>query len=93
MCNVHKWLEGECDHEEDDHDKTLPWFDRRDEDYIELQKVVLNPELLASFQYYTRFRSIFVLQLPFLDIFYKSLNELNGRMHHTGNIIRMKFLV
>ena len=56
MCNVHKWLEGECDHEEDDHDETLPWFDRRDKDFIELQKVVLNPELLASFQFYTRFR-------------------------------------
>jgi hypothetical protein len=53
---VHKWLEGECDHEEDDHDEILPWFDRRDKDFIELQKVILNPELLASFQYYTRFR-------------------------------------
>jgi hypothetical protein len=24
VCNVHKWLEGECDHDEDDHDETLP---------------------------------------------------------------------
>ena len=34
----------------------LPWFDCRDKDYQELQKIILNPELLASFKYYTRFR-------------------------------------
>ena len=52
---MHKCIEGECDHEEGDHDESLPWLDHCDNDYIELQKVVLNPELLASFRYYTRF--------------------------------------
>jgi hypothetical protein len=56
ICNKHQWLEGQCDHEEDKHDESLPWFDRRDKDYQELQKITLNPELLASFKYYTRFR-------------------------------------
>jgi hypothetical protein len=55
VCIVHKCIEGECDHEEGDHDESLPWLDHCDNDYIELQKVVLNPELLASFRYYTRF--------------------------------------
>ena len=36
--------------------QTLPGFDHRDQDNSELLKIVLNPELLASFQYYTRFR-------------------------------------
>ena len=45
---MHKWSEGECDHEEDQHDQTLPWFDRRDQDYTELKKIVLNPELLLA---------------------------------------------
>jgi hypothetical protein len=61
ICNVHQWLGGQCDHDDDDddddsHDESLPSFDRQDKDFTELQKVVLNPELLASFKYYTRFR-------------------------------------
>ena len=36
--------------------QTLPGFDHRDQDNSELLEIVLNPELLASFQYYTRFR-------------------------------------
>ena len=49
---------GQCDHDDDDdtHDKSLPYFDRRDKDFEELQKVILNQELLASFKYYTHFR-------------------------------------
>ena len=41
---------GQCDHDDDDdtHDKSLPYFDRRDKDFEELQKVILNQELLAS---------------------------------------------
>ncbi|XP_028412490.1 uncharacterized protein LOC114535325 [Dendronephthya gigantea] len=54
--NEHEWLEGQCDHEDDEHDEHLAWFDRKDKDYQELQKIILNPELLASFKYYTRFR-------------------------------------
>ena len=45
VCNVHKWLGGQCDHDEGEHDEVE-----------ELQKVILNPELLACFKYYTRFR-------------------------------------
>ena len=56
ICNVHEWVGGKCDHDIGDHDESLPWFDQRDEDYIQLQKVILNPELLSSLQYYTRFR-------------------------------------
>ena len=57
--NVQQWLGGQCDHDDDDaaaHDQSLPFFDRRDKDFEELQKVILNQELLASFKYYTRFR-------------------------------------
>ena len=56
VCNNHDWLAGKCHHEEGDHDKNLPWFDRSDKDFVELQKVILNPELLDSFKYFTRFR-------------------------------------
>ena len=58
ICNVHQWLGGQCDHDDDDdnHDESLPWFDRLDKYFTELQKVVLSPELLASFKYYTHFR-------------------------------------
>ena len=58
ICNEHQWLGGQCDHGDDDdtQDKSLPYFDRRDKDFEELQKVILNQELLASFKYYTRFR-------------------------------------
>ena len=54
ICNEHEWIGGECDHAEGEHDESLPWFDRRDKDLVELQKVILNPELLGSFKYYTR---------------------------------------
>ena len=58
ICDEHQWLGGQCDHADDDdsHDKSLPFFDRRDNDFIKLQKVILNPQLLDSFKYYTRFR-------------------------------------
>ena len=42
VCNEHEWIGGKCDNEDSDHDETLPWFDRRDKDFIELQKVILN---------------------------------------------------
>lgn len=51
-------VNGKCDHEEGSHKVNLPWFDWRDEDFKELQKIVLNPELLDSFKYYVRFRQI-----------------------------------
>ena len=38
-----------------EYEESLPWFDRREKDFIELQKIILNPELLDSFKYYTRF--------------------------------------
>jgi hypothetical protein len=59
ICNVHQWLGGQCDHDDyddDNHDESLPSFDRPDKNFTELHKVVLNPELLASFKYYTCFR-------------------------------------
>ncbi|XP_028403340.1 uncharacterized protein LOC114526045 isoform X2 [Dendronephthya gigantea] len=56
VCNEHDWIGGSCDHEDGEHDTSLPWFDNRDADFIELQKVILNPDLLASFKYYTQFR-------------------------------------
>lgn len=57
VCNKHEWgLNEKCDHDEGSHDPDLPWFDRRDKDFAELQKVVLNAELLESFKYYVRFR-------------------------------------
>ena len=49
-------LEVKCDHDDDSHDESLPWFDRHHKDFIELQKIILNPELLASFKCYTCFR-------------------------------------
>ena len=55
VCNNHDWLSGKCHHEEGAHDENFAWFDRRDKDFVELQKVILNPELLDSFKYYTRF--------------------------------------
>jgi hypothetical protein len=56
VCNNHEWLGGKFQHLEGDHDEDLPWFDRRDKDFLELQQVILNQELLASFTYYTRLR-------------------------------------
>ena len=56
VSNTHAWLGGKCKHPEGVHDESLPWFDRRDKDFVELQKVILNRELLDSFKYYTRFR-------------------------------------
>ena len=56
VCNEHDWLGGPCDHEDGENDASLPWFDNRDADFIELQKVILHPDLLASFKYYTQFR-------------------------------------
>ena len=56
VCNIHDWLGEKCMHAEKDHDDNLPWFDRWDNDFAELQKVILNLELLGSFKYYARFR-------------------------------------
>lgn len=56
VCDSHEWLGGRCDHEDQIHDPNLTWFDRRDKDFAELQKVILNPELLDSFRFYVRFR-------------------------------------
>jgi len=54
---VHEWTGGCCDHEEmPDGNEHPPWFDRRDNDFIALQKVILEPTLLDSFKYYVRFR-------------------------------------
>ena len=46
-----------CGHEDlvpEEH--RLEWFDRRDKDFEALQKVVLEPQLLASFKFYVQFR-------------------------------------
>lgn len=56
VCNKHEWIGGKCDHEDGDHNEALPWFDRRDDDFAQLQQIILNPDLLASLKYYTRFR-------------------------------------
>lgn len=54
-CDEHDWVGGRCAHDElEDH--TLPWFDRRDKDFEALQKIILEPQLLASFKSYVRFR-------------------------------------
>lgn len=62
---MHQWVGGQCDHavDEDTHDKNLPFFDRRDKDFIELQKVILNPQLLDSFKYYTHSGKVKVLMV------------------------------
>lgn len=36
-CNSHEWLNGQCDHEEESHNPNLPWFDKRDNDFTQLQ--------------------------------------------------------
>ncbi|XP_067021804.1 uncharacterized protein [Acropora muricata] len=56
VCDSNEWLGGRCDHDDQIHDPNLTWFDRRDKDFAELQKVILNPELLDSFRFYVRFR-------------------------------------
>ena len=50
ICNEHGWLGGQCDDHDDNPDESLPWFDRHDKDFTELQKIILNPEVLASFK-------------------------------------------
>ncbi|CAH3027119.1 unnamed protein product, partial [Porites evermanni] len=57
VCNQHEWADGHCDHKpitEENHQ--LPWFDRRSKEFEALQKIILDPDLLESFKYYTRFR-------------------------------------
>jgi len=55
VCDDHEWVGGKCDHENlEEHD--LPWFDRRDKDFEALQKIILEPQVLASFQFYVRVR-------------------------------------
>ena len=56
ICNEHEWIGGKCDHDEGKHDESLEWFHRHDKDFTKLQKIILNPELLGSFKFYTRFR-------------------------------------
>ena len=85
ICNKHQWLEGHCDHADGEHDENLSWFDRWDKDYQELQKIILNPELLASFKYYTRFRyrKIVDNHLLYYD---KFIDKSNVIYRHTGGI-------
>ncbi|KAM7450088.1 hypothetical protein ABFA07_002191 [Porites harrisoni] len=55
VCDEHDWVGGSCEHDElQEH--SLPWFDRRDKDFEALQKIILEPQLLASFKSYVRFR-------------------------------------
>ena len=56
ICNSHGWAGGQCEQADLVHEQDLPWFDRRYEDFVHLQKVILNPQLLDSFKYYVRFR-------------------------------------
>ena len=57
VCSEHEWATGKCDHEAlDPNEEHPPWFDRRDQDFLALQKVVLEPTLLDSFKFYAKFR-------------------------------------
>ncbi|XP_068700031.1 uncharacterized protein [Montipora foliosa] len=57
VCNDHEWTGGQCDHGEMTEDGGHPpWFDRRDKDFVTLQKIILEPILLESFKYYVKFR-------------------------------------
>lgn len=57
VCNDHEWTGGQCDHKElVPDDQHPPWFDRRDQDFAALQKVILEPTLLDSLKYYVKFR-------------------------------------
>ena len=59
VCNDHEWTGGQCDHEEVTEDGGHPpWFDRRDKDFVTLQKIILEPILLESFKYYVKFRYV-----------------------------------
>lgn len=56
VCNDHEWTGGQCDHGEMTEDGGHPpWFDRRDKDFVTLQKIILEPILLESFKYYVKF--------------------------------------
>ena len=55
VCDKHEWVGGKYRHE-DLEEHSLPWFDRRDKDFEALRKIVLAPQLLASFKFYVRFR-------------------------------------
>lgn len=55
VCDEHDWVGGSCEHNElQEH--SLPWFDHMQKDFEALQKIILEPQLLASFKSYVRFR-------------------------------------
>ena len=57
VCGEHEWVGGKCDHDVIDNSKhELPFFNEKEKDYEALQKVILDPKLLASLEYYTEFR-------------------------------------
>ena len=59
VCNDDEWTGGQCDHGEMTEDGGHPpWFDRRDKDFVTLQKIILEPILLESFKYYVKFRYV-----------------------------------
>lgn len=62
VCGQHEWLGGKCSHGEiPDDERDLPWFDRREKDFEALQNIILEPSLLDSLKYYTRFRYMYIL--------------------------------
>ena len=56
MCNEHEWETGECDHDDLSGEHLTPYFNKKDEDFEVLQKVILNDKWLQTLQYYVRFR-------------------------------------
>ena len=60
VSNEHKWITGECEHEElegppAENDKVIPYF-KNEPPFQNLQKIVLNYKWLESVKYYTHFR-------------------------------------
>ena len=57
--NLYGGYNFQCDHGEMTEDGGHPpWFDRRDKDFVTLQKIILEPILLESFKYYVKFRYV-----------------------------------
>ena len=66
VCDEHEWTGGKCGHGElEEHN--LPWFDRRDKDFEALQKVILDAQLLESFQVRFMYGLKFLMTLHFVN--------------------------
>ena len=49
VCNEHDWLGGACDHEDGEHDASLPWFDKRFQGEVLLGKLNYTRPVFAYF--------------------------------------------